>query len=85
MSEKIHKFTEVEKLKVDTLMLKRELLNSQMQNLNLQLDGLMEYIRFENSLGPKENITILHDFTGFSIKNQECQVSDGGEESVDDV
>lgn len=83
MSE--YKFNEVEKLKVDNLLLKKQMLEIQMQTIQTNLQSLLESIVTQNDLGTKETVTVLPDFSGFSIQSLEseesCQVSDSQEDA----
>jgi hypothetical protein len=66
-----YKFNEVEKLKVDNLLLKKQMLEIQMQTIQMNLQALLESIVTQNDLGTKETVTLLPDYSGFSIESQE--------------
>jgi len=77
-----YKFNEVEKLKIDNMLLNQKL-------IQIRFERLLDSIAIGNNLGPKEKVTLLPDYSGFSVEEkEECQEPslDGGcEDSNDDV
>jgi hypothetical protein len=71
-----YKFNEVEKLKVDNLLLKKQMLELQMQTIQTSLQSLLESIVTQNDLGTNETVTLLPDYSGFSIKGQDPDIDE---------
>jgi hypothetical protein len=79
-NERIYNFTENEKLKIDNLRLQIELHQTRLQNVQQALTVLFESFVTQKNLGTKDTVTLLPDYSGFSIKdsgeNNDCQETD---------
>jgi hypothetical protein len=80
-NETVYTFTEVERLKVENLRLQQQVLESQMKAVQVSFQATLESIVMKNNIGTNESVTLLSDFSGFSVtvieEKEGCQETDG--------